>query len=216
MLALDVTVQAVSTARVADGVVPRCSLVHSDAIHGHHGPRENMRRHVEHARRLVEAISVNPPALVVMAKNVWFDMSRDPSGGRRSALFFEIVRQLDHADIPVAEVSLLTVQKTLCGAAKFGAKGHESLAQEVRRLYPELVTPPDPMRKEEPKYRVTTVALALAGAMCAGVPTRLEVTTTRLMALQAGEWPQRFKLLSTATEWHERYGNVGAAGILSA
>ncbi|EFV14717.1 hypothetical protein [Segniliparus rugosus] len=206
VLALDVTVRAVSTARITDGAVPKCSLVHSDEIHGVHGPRENVRRHVEHAHRLVQAIIANPPELVVMAKNVWADMSRDPSGGRRSALFFEIVRQLDHADIPVCELSVLSAQKTIVGAAKFGAKGNESLAQEVRRLYPELVTPPDPEKETEPRYRVTTVGLALCGAMAAGIPTRLEVTTTRLIALQAGDWPRRFKPLSTATEWEAKFG----------
>jgi hypothetical protein len=163
------------------------------------------------------------PDLVAMTKPSWNAMFSDPSAYRRSALYFCIVNALCDKQIPVAEIPLLTVMKWASVTARYahkkngekvGVDGVAELEAQVRTNYPDLP------RKEN--FRLTTVAIAAAGAMgLAGFETPWAVTQERLNLLtgysdekaktrinKAIQWPGRVQPPRSLAEWYTAGGST--------
>lgn len=199
VVAIDATVFYASMCRLVDGT-PRPLLggVQTDPTEGRHTVAAEMRKHREFAADIVDRIvgsSHGAPELVVLRKPEVGNVKADPSGVRRVGVHWELVRQLDDASIPVAEVPIYTVQRIL-GVPVGG--DYASLTARLTEVYPDAAHPVlgD---KPDPRYRMTTVGLALAGAIPAGVGVPVEVTDDILVALRRGaDFP------FTAEQWGER------------
>lgn len=203
VVALDSTVFYTSIARfVAGDPSPKCGYRYAADVTPHHAPAQEMARHVDLAAQVVTAITKSrfgTPDLVLMVRPHIGTSSADPSAARRVAVWWEIVRQLDAAGVPVGEVSLLSVQKAALGAASFGKRGTDALAQWVTEQWAGW-TPPLFDGKPDPRYRVTTLAVSAAGALAAGfaVP-QLPVTDDVVHALRGGmNLPGGLRLPDTA------------------
>ncbi|BBX35974.1 hypothetical protein MMAG44476_20119 [Mycolicibacterium mageritense DSM 44476 = CIP 104973] len=203
VVAVDTTVFYTSIARLVDGdPTPRCGYLHAADVTSHHAPAQEMRRHVDLAAQVVSAITKSRfgvPDLVVMVRPYLGTMTADPSAQRRVSVWWEIVRQLDVAGVPVGEVSLLSVQKSALGSAAFGKKGTDALAQWVADNWTRW-TPPLYDGKPDPRYRATTLAVAAAGALAAGFPAaQLPASDDVVNALRGGmNLPAGFRLPDTA------------------
>lgn len=200
VVAIDPSVGAVSVARIVMGEeLPRCGVVGAPDVRGHWTPGLNTQRWQRHALEVVNAIEKGgTPDLVVMSKLDLWNLRQDPTGPRRAGLWWEIVRQLTHADIPTAEVSMMTTEKVVTGAAKAGREGYTALGAAVRRLYPGIEMPDDP-------YRPTTVGLAICGAVVAGIETPLDVTEDTLDLLSRGnDFPIKYGVPTDLADWAMR------------
>lgn len=178
VIALDVTVTAVSVARIVEGEpVPSTGLIVAPPSGRDYSLSATRARTDGTADMVLDAVlSKGLPDLVVMSKLTLGDMNRDPSGGRRAALWWAIVTKLLDAGIPVGELAVATAMKWLCGHGAVGHRGYAALDRAVRDTWPSV-------RDRGESYRMSTVVLAAAGAMVAGIPTVVPCTETRLDAL---------------------------------
>ncbi|MDQ8118517.1 hypothetical protein [Mycobacteroides abscessus] len=140
------------------------------------------------------------PTLVVMMKPLCGDIHQDPSGPRRVGLSFEIARRLVDTDVRVAEVPPMTLNKWILGDFQAGKKGQEAVERAVRDLFPGIDT-----EGLNDKFRWSTVGLAAAGCLAAGIETRLDVTDARLKNLRPMVLPSTWTLPATAVEWHSKH-----------
>ncbi|ETA93281.1 hypothetical protein [Mycobacterium avium] len=191
VVAVDATVYYASVARLVEGEpAPRCGGVITKDIDGvqHHLAAE-ARKHREFAERITDRIlKGGAPELVVLRKPEVGNARTDPSGVRRLGVFWELVRNLDDASIPVAEVPLYTVARIV------GAPVHDytALAARLMELYPEAKLP-EIEGTPDPRYRVSTIGLAAVGAVVAGIETPLTITDVMLdTARRGGDYPPRF------------------------
>lgn len=178
VIALDVTVTAVSIARIAEGEpTPSTGLIVAPPS-GKNYALSATRERTETTTELVldAVLSKGLPRLVVMSKLTWDNMNGDPSGGRRAALWWSIANQLLDSNIPVAELGVATAQKWLTGRGAIGQKAYVALDRAVRDTWPSV-------RDRGETYRMSTVALAAAGCAVAGIPTVVPATDARLDAL---------------------------------
>ncbi|WP_131830156.1 hypothetical protein [Mycobacteroides abscessus] len=123
---------------------------------------------------------------------------RDDSAPRRMMLAGEIQRQLIEAKIPFAEVSAMTLVNWLMGAGrKYPPRDFAPLEQAVR----------DAWRVDEVDdgFRLTTIAVAAAAAVVAGIPTRKSVENSALAALSEVRLPDGWELPDRASEWYSLY-----------
>lgn len=178
VIALDVTVTAVSIARIAEGEdTPSTGIVGAPPSGKDYSLAATRTRTETTAEMVLDAVlSKGLPSLVVMSKLTLGDMNRDPSGGRRAALWWSITGRLLDAGIPVAELAVATGMKWLCGHGAVGHKGYSALDRAVRDTWPSV-------RDRGETYRMSTVALAAAGAAVAGIPTAVVDTDARWKAL---------------------------------
>ncbi|GAB4680655.1 hypothetical protein [Mycobacterium avium] len=198
VVAIDTTVFYASMCRLVDGN-PRPLLggVQTDPTEGRHTVAAEMRKHREFAADIVRRVTESAhgkPELVVLRKPEVGNVKADPSGVRRVGVHWELVRQLDDAHIPVAEVPIYTVQRAL----GLPVNDYGRLTARLTELYPDAAHPVlgD---KPDPRYRMTTVGLALAGAVPTGIGVPVEVTDDLLVALRRGaDFP------FTAEQWGER------------
>ncbi|WP_237167650.1 hypothetical protein [Mycobacteroides chelonae] len=192
VIALDVTVTSVSIARIdEDGSTPSTGLIVAPPSGRDYSLSATRTRTDTTAEMVLDAVlSKGPPTLVVMSKLTWDSMNGDPSGGRRAALWWSIVTRLLDADIPVAELATATCMKWLTGRGAVGTKAHVVLDRAVRDTWPNV-------RSRGESYRMSTVALAAAGCMIAGIPTVVPVTQARLEALQKMVLPSGWSLPET-------------------
>lgn len=195
VIALDVTVTAVSIARIAEGEpTPSTGLIVAPPS-GKNYALSATRERTETTTELVldAVLSKGLPRLVVMAKLTWDNMNGDPSGGRRAALWWSIVTRLLDADIPVAELATATCMKWLTGRGAVGTKAHVVLDRAVRDTWPSV-------RDRGETYRMSTVALAAAGAAVAGIPTVVQGTDARFKALSPMVLPSGWTLQNAKKE----------------
>ncbi|WP_079589973.1 hypothetical protein [Mycobacteroides abscessus] len=137
------------------------------------------------------------PEFVVMMKPS-IGKGKDDSAPRRMMLAGEIQRQLIEAKIPFAEVSAMTLVDWLLGAGrKYPPRDFGPLEQAVR----------DAWRPSAPDdgFRLTTVAVAAAGAVVAGIPTRKKVENSALAALREMKLPSGWELPDRASEWNKMH-----------
>lgn len=140
------------------------------------------------------------PALVVLMKPLCDDIHSDPSGPRRMMLSGEIMRRLVDADVRVAEIPPMTLTKWILGRFVGGTGGRELVTKTVKDTFSGIDT-----TDLNDKFRWSTVALAAAGALAVGIPTRIEVTDARLKNLKLMNLPATWSLPATAAEWHQRH-----------
>ncbi|MBN7314725.1 hypothetical protein [Mycobacteroides abscessus] len=178
VIALDVTVTAVSIARIAEGEgTPSTGLIVAPPSGRDYSLAATRARTEATSEMVLDAVlSKGLPDLVVMSKLTWDNMHGDPSGGRRAALWWSIANQLLDSNIPVAELGVATAQKWLTGRGAIGQKAYVALDRAVRDTWPSV-------RDRGETYRMSTVALAAAGAAVAGIPTVVPATDARLDAL---------------------------------
>lgn len=200
VIALDVTVTAVSIARIAEGEpVPSTGLIVAPPSGRDYSLSATRSRTETTAEMVLDAVlSKGMPTLVVMSKLTLGDMTRDPSGGRRAALWWSITSRLLDADIPVAELATATAMKWLCGHGAVGHRGYDALDRAVRDTWTSV-------RDRGETYRMSTVALAAAGAVVAGIPTAVVDTDARRKALSPMVLPSGWRLSDSAV------GEVGVA-----
>ena len=215
-IALDVTVSAVSLARVVDGdpAAAKTKLISCPAEAGAiHTLATTVHKHQAVVASVMDAVTKRgTPAVVVMVKDTWATMQTDPSASRRAGLWWAIAAALVDAGIPVAELPLLTLQAWATGASRPGREGITRLADDVRQQFPGIADP-------GAGYRMTTVAAAAAGAMAARLDTPYAVTQERLNRLRGYasatatrrsnmgvQWPVAIKPPATVAKWHGAEG----------
>lgn len=129
----------------------------------------------------------------------------DHSAIRRLAVHWELVRQLTERGVPIAEIGVFSAEEALNGGhvtekrvgARHGVKGYGALAKLTQSLYPnQPLTVPNDEGRDDPRYRVSTVALAALGALVVdGVPSPVEVTEAIWETLRIGAtFPNEFPL----------------------
>lgn len=120
---------------------------------------------------------------------------KDDSGPRRLMLAGEIQRQLLQAGIPFAEIPSMTLVSWLLGAGrKYPPRDFSPLEQAVRDAWR-----PD---KVDDGFRLTTVGVAAAAAVVAGIETRKKVENSALAALSEMRLPDGWELPARASEWN--------------
>jgi hypothetical protein len=215
VVAIDATVYTASVARITAGEpLPRCGLKLADDLRGRRTPAQDFRKQSKLSAETVEAVLAGgTPEMVVLAmlnvastktssrtsatgKN-YRAVSGDTSGGRRAGVWWELVRQFAEAGVPVADLNLLSAERALLGKAKFGAAGYQALAARVLDLYPGLQLPQRVSDtgavSVDPRYRVTTVGLAVCGALVAGIPTPVPPSPELLAVIHGGaNFPRPF------------------------
>lgn len=129
---------------------------------------------------------------------------KDDSGPRRLMLAGEIQRQLLQAGIPFAEIPSMTLVSWLLGAGrKYPPRDFELLEQAVRDAWR-----PD---KTDDGFRLTTVGVAAAAAVVAGIPTRKPVENSGLAALSEMRLPEGWALPERASEWNSLHAKSEVA-----
>jgi hypothetical protein len=121
----------------------------------------------------------------------------DTSAGRRAGVWWELVRLFGESGVPVADLNVLTAERALLGKAKFGAAGYQALAAKALEWYPEITLPQRVSDTGavslDPRYRVTTVGLAVCGALVAGIPTPVPASPELLAVIHGGaNFPRPF------------------------
>lgn len=214
--AIDSTVFYASVATLVEGESkPRCGRVIApdrDPDEPQHLAAEHQ-RHIALAARIVAAVtkSGNPDLVVLRRPNFGTgagdrkpgtrkvghgsqrrEVKVDTSALRRLAVHWELVRQFSESGVPVAELGLISAEQALTGTVQ----GYTALAKATRALYPELTVPrTEDGKREDPRYRVTTAALATLGAVALRMGTPLTVTETVWSALRVGgDFPPSVKL----------------------
>lgn len=228
--AIDATVYYASVATLVEGETsPRCGrVIAPDRVEGEpqHLAAEHA-RHIALATRIVAAVTkAGTPDLVVLRRpnfgtgagerkpgtrrvgrgNAQREVKVDTSALRRLAVHWELVRQFSERGVPVAEVGLISAEQALTGTVS----GYTALAAATRNLYPGMTIPKtDDGKREDPRYRVTTVALATLGAVALRMDTPLVVTETVWSALRkGGDFPPSVRLPEAVS--------VSAAGVARA
>lgn len=192
VIALDITVTAVSIARIAEGEsTPTTGLIVAPPSGKDYSLAATQARTESTAEMVLDAVlSKGLPSLVVMSKLTLGDMNRDPSGGRRAALWWSIVTKLLDAEISVSELATATAMKWLCGHGAVGQRGYVALDRAVHEMWPSV-------RDRGESYRMSTVALAAAGCMVAGIPTVVPISEARIEALRKTVLPSGWCLPET-------------------
>ncbi len=138
------------------------------------------------------------PDLVVVMKPSMGDSRKDTSGPRRMMLAGEIQRRLVEARIPVCEVSPMTLVSWLLGGGrKYPPRDFGALEQAIHDSWR--------VGEVDDGFRLTTVAVAAAGAVVAGIPTRKSVENSSLAALRELRLPDGWELPERASEWRQMY-----------
>lgn len=213
VVALDSTVFYTSIARIVEGdETPYVGYMHAAAVAASHHPAAEVRRHIDLAEQVVDAVKESRhgvPELVMLVKPHIGSLAKDPSGHRRLGVYWELVRQFAAEDIPVGEVSLLSVEKAALGRAEWGRKGTDPLAQWVSEQWADYAAP---MREDakgndvpDERYRATTVAVAAVAALAAGFPVaQLPATDSVIASLRRGcSLPPSARFTETAAKWEK-------------
>lgn len=211
VVALDSTVFYTSIARLVDGdPTPYAGYMHADPVTASHHPAAEVRRHIDLAASVVDAVRESRhgvPELVVLVKPHIGSLAKDPSGHRRLGVYWELVRQFAEAGIPVGEVSLLSVQKAALGRAEWGTRGTDPLASWVADQWQEYAAPTREDKNgdavPDERYRATTVAVAAVAALAAGFPVpQLPATDSVIASLRRGcSLPPSARFPETAEKW---------------
>ncbi|KRQ31285.1 MULTISPECIES: hypothetical protein [Mycobacteroides] len=144
------------------------------------------------------------PALVVIMKPSMGDARKDTSAPRRMMLAGDIQRRLVEAGIPVAEVSSMTLVNWLMGSGrKYPPRDFGPLEAAIQDAW-------RPSGLDD-GFRLTTVGVAAAAAVIAGIPTRKGVENSSLAALQEIKLPQGWDLPARASEWNSRFTKTQVA-----
>lgn len=202
VVALDPVTSGCSIVLLAeDSPIPLVKWLPAPAANSNRSIAATVHRTVATAEGVLDSVlRSGKPTLVVMMKPLCDDINSDPSGPRRMMVSGEIMRRLVDADIKVSEVPPMTLTKWILGRFVGGTEGRELVTKTVRSTFPGIDT-----ADLNAKFRWSTVALAAAGALAVGIPTRLEVTDARLRDLRQMVLPSTWTLPVSAAEWHAKH-----------
>ncbi|MDM3948243.1 hypothetical protein [Mycobacteroides abscessus] len=202
VVGIDAVVTGVSVAAFGEGSEsPVTKFVAAPRISVYNAVTETARTVVTANDALESVLRSGVPAFVVMMKpsiGAPRGPKKDDSGPRRLMLAGEIQRQLLEAGIPFAEIPSMTLVDWLLGSGRrypprdFGPL--EAAIQDAWR--------PD---KTDDSFRLTTVAVAAAAAVIAGITTRKSVENSSLAALSEMKLPSGWQLPERASEWNRLY-----------
>ncbi|ORA53651.1 MULTISPECIES: hypothetical protein [Mycobacteroides] len=198
VVGIDAVVTGVSIAAFVDGASsPVTKFIRAPRIDKYNAVTETARTIVTANETMESVLKSGIPAFVVMMKPS-ISKSKDDSAPRRMMLAGEIQRQLIEVSIPFAEVSSMTLVDWLMGAGrKYPPRDFSGLEQAVR----------DAWRPGEVDdgFRLTTIGVAAAAAVIAGIPTRKAVENSSLAALSEVRLPDGWELPERASEWNSLY-----------
>lgn len=202
VVALDPVTSGCSIVLMAeDSPIPLVKWIPAPAANSNRSIAASVHRTVATAEGVLDSVlRSGKPSLVVLMKPLCDDIHSDPSGPRRMMLSGEIMRRLVDADIRVAEVPPMTLTKWILGRFVGGTEGRELVTKTMRSTFPGIDT-----ADLNAKFRWSTVGLAAAGALVAGIKTPIEVTDDRLKNLKLMVLPSTWTLPATAAEWHQKH-----------
>ena len=191
VVAVDPTLSFVSLAAVAEDGTADCRRALGIELEDRQHPAAAYERATKLAARVVSAIEHfwGTPSLVVMRRQDPGVYTKDPHASTRLGLHWAIVAALVARGIPVAELGTISAGIALCGNSR---GGHAALNSKVTTLYSDLVIPrgldknKNPTEEPDKRYRTSTVALALLGAVALRFPTKVEPTEHLWDALRKG------------------------------
>lgn len=191
VVAVDPTLSFVSLAAVAEDGTADCRRALGIELEDRQHPAAAYERATKLAARVADGIEHfwGTPSLVVMRRQDPGVYTKDPHASTRLGLHWAIVAALVARGIPVAELGTISAGIALCGNSR---GGHAALNSKVTTLYPDLVIPRgldktnNPTEEPDKRYRTSTVALALLGAVAAGFRTKVEPTEHLWDALRKG------------------------------
>lgn len=196
VVGLDPLVTGVSVCAFVEGAEsPVTKFVRAPRISVYNAVTETARTVVTADSAMESVLRSGIPEFVVMMKPS-ISKGKDDSAPRRMMLAGEIQRQLLEASIPFAEVSSMTLVDWLLGAGrKYPPRDFDPLERAVRDAWR-----PD---KTDDSFRLTTIGVAAAAAVIAGIPTRKSVENSSLAALSEMRLPSGWTLPERASEWNK-------------
>lgn len=198
VVGLDCVVTGVSVAAFVEGAPsPVTRFVRAPRIDKYNAVTETARTVVTADSAMESVLRSGIPEFVVMMKPS-ISKGRDDSAPRRMMLAGEIQRQLVEAGIPVAEVPSMVLVNWLLGSGrKYPPRDFDPLERAVRDSW-------NPGKVDD-GFRLSTVAVAAAAAIVAGIPTRKKVENSALAALSEVRLPDGWALPERASEWNRMY-----------
>ncbi|SKX74295.1 Uncharacterised protein [Mycobacteroides abscessus subsp. abscessus] len=199
VVGIDAVVTGVSVCAFGEGTSsPVTRFVRAPRIGVYNAVTETARI-ITTANETMESVllSGTPEFVVMMKPSIGAPRGpkKDDSGPRRLMLAGEIQRQLLEAGIPFAEIPSMTLVNWLLGGGrKYPPRDFAALEQAVRDNW-------NPGKVDD-GYRLTTVAVAAAAAVVAGIPTRKKVENSSLSALREVRLPDGWELPERASEWN--------------
>lgn len=205
VIALDPVTSGCSAALIAEGAdTPAVMWIPAPSANSNRSVAATVHRTVATAEVVMDSVlRSGKPSLVVLMKSLCGDIHQDPSGPRRVGLSFEIARRLVDTDVRVDEVPPMTLNKWILGDFQAGKRGQELVTKTVKSAFPGIDT-----EGLNDKFRWSTVGLAAAGCLAAGIETRLDVTDVRLKNLRPMVLPSTWTLPQSAAEWHQKHNSL--------
>ncbi|MBN7388561.1 Uncharacterised protein [Mycobacteroides abscessus subsp. abscessus] len=196
VVGIDAVVTGVSVAAFVEGSEsPVTRFVRAPRIDTYNAVTETARTVVTAESAMESVLRSGVPEFVVMMKPS-ISKSKDDSAPRRMMLAGEIQRQLIEAKIPFAEVSSMTLVDWLMGAGrKYPPRDFAPLEAAIQDAW-------RPGEVDE-GFRLTTIGVAAAAAVIAGIPTRRKVENSALAALREMKLPDGWELPERASEWNK-------------
>lgn len=199
VVGIDAVVTGVSVAAFVEGSPsPVTKFVAAPRIDKYNAVSETARTIVTANETMESVLRSGIPEFVVMMKpsiGAPRGPKKDDSGPRRLMLAGEIQRQLLQAGIPFAEIPSMTlVDWLLGGGRKYPPRDFDPLERAIQ----------DAWRPSKPDdgFRLTTIGVAAAAAVIAGIPTRKKVENSALAALSEMRLPEGWALPERASEWN--------------
>lgn len=199
VVGLDAVVTGVSVAAFVEGAsAPVTRFVRAPRIESFDVLNQTARTLTTAELTLESVLRSGVPEMVVMMKPAMGDARKDTSAPRRMMLAGEVQRRLVEARIPVCEVSPMTLVNWLLGGGrKYPPRDFSGLEQAVQDAWR--------VGEVEPEFRLTTVGVAAAAAVIAGIPTRKKVENSSLSALREMKLPDGWEFPETASQWNRLY-----------
>lgn len=208
VVGLDVTTSGISVARMAAGKKSiSATWVSAPSSAGKsHTVASTLHRHTTVVRRVIDTITDVGgqrvrPSLVILVRPYYKMPQQDPSAVRRIGLWFQLAAELDRLNIPTAEVPIYTISRWLIGGGgRMSSDVFSKVGDAITAHFPGVIArPADPeIDTNVIGYRMTTVAVAAAAGMAAGIETPVAVTQERLNTLSGYPDPEaRYKMDGT-------------------
>lgn len=196
VVGLDAVVTGVSVAAFVEGAdAPVTRFVRAPRIDKYNSVTETARTVVTADLAMESVLRSGIPAFVVMMKPS-ISKGRDDSAPRRMMLAGEIQRQLIGAGIPFAEVAPMSLVDWLLGAGrKYPPRDFGPLEQSIKDAWR--------VGEVDDGFRLTTIGVAAAAAVIAGISTRRKVENASLSALREMKLPDGWELPERASEWNK-------------
>ncbi|MCV7247918.1 hypothetical protein H7J07_06750 [Mycobacterium koreense] len=199
MIGLDAVVTGVSIAAFVETVKnPLTKFVSAPPL-----TEKTVAGHVERMNvtvdRVMESVMKNgtPELVVMMTPMMTQGIHRDGSGPRRMMLAGEIQRRLVEQGIPVGEIAPRTVTSWVTDRDS-PRRTFEAAEGSIRQSWN--------VGKTDARFRLTTIAVAAAGAVAVGITTSRKVTNDDLSRLATLELPTGWTLPTNARHWPAKCG----------